>query len=606
VSGGDYRVEVHGSVGGNLVVGDHNLIVNAQTGSSVTVVQEADRPKPVRRPSVRLLPRRPSEFVGRAAELGAIAGSVVAQSTIQVYGPSGVGKSTLLRQSAYSLAGETSGVAYLTAAGRDGDDLLQEIFEACYETSGYRPSNTELRRFMSGVRATLFVDDLVVGDDALAAILDTVPDTGFVFTSVARELWGQGQVLALTGLPEDQALALFRHEFGRDLTAAELAAASRSWRESNGSPIAILRAAAALAATPPTQTPVIPAQRDSEDPERTVPSTVPLTPPQRDVFDLLRALPQGPISIPVLTRLAGAPDPAKVEAAADRLDQVGLAERVDDTFQLVEDLATERSPYRRDAATMAEAMVAWLGSADVTPREVAVHAGIIIGLVDEAVAEGHAEAGCRLARTAAAFLALSLGRVARPAGQRPGRRHCEQRQGSAGVLHPRAWHPDAVPGPGGRGRCRARVGGGYVARARACTICAARVECAGPGECRRGRSVGFCGFRGGCRFRAPCRFRTARPAGWQCSGPAATTSGPPVHRARFGPAARAGLSSAPSRSDRNPGADPRGRRDHSRHAPSRCSPRNVRCHVAVDRANPERATVTRAAGRVLRLLPAPL
>jgi hypothetical protein len=42
----EYRVEVHGSVGGNLVVGDHNIVVNAQTGSSVRILQEAERPAP--------------------------------------------------------------------------------------------------------------------------------------------------------------------------------------------------------------------------------------------------------------------------------------------------------------------------------------------------------------------------------------------------------------------------------------------------------------------------------------------------------------------------------------------------------------------------------
>ena len=408
MSGADYHVEVHGSVGGNLVVGDHNLIVNAQTGSSVTVLQEAERPAPVRRPTVRLLPRRPSVFVGRSTELGAIAAAVVAQSTLQVYGASGVGKSTLLRQAAYAMADETRGIAYLTASGRGGGDVLQEIFEACYETSGHRPSSTELRRYLGGIRVTFFVDDLTVDDDALATILDTVPDAGFVFTSVARELWGQGSVVALAGLPEDQALALFRREFGRELTAAELAAASRAWRETAGSPIGVLRAAAALAATP--SEPVIPAPRDSDDPERTVPYPVPLTPPQRDVYDLLRALPQGAIAVPVLTRLVGAPDAAKVEAAADRLDDVGLAERNDDTFRLAEDLAgaAPAAHYRRDAGTLADAMLAWLREGDASASTAAIHGPVIVALVDDAVATGHAAAGCRLARAAAPLLALSL------------------------------------------------------------------------------------------------------------------------------------------------------------------------------------------------------
>lgn len=406
MSGGDYHVEVHGSVGGNLVVGDHNLIVNAAVGSSVTVLQEGQRPTPSLRSSVRLLPRRPSGFIGRTAELAAIASAVATRSTIQVYGISGVGKSSLLRQAAYQVAGD---VAYLTVSGRDIDDVLQEIFEACYDTSGYRPGSTELRRLMSGVRVCVLADDLVASDDSLAMILDTAPDTAFAFAAVDRELWGQGEAIALGGLPEDQALQLFRREFARELTSAEVAAASRAWRESSGSPIAMLRAAATLAGAPNPTHPAIPAQRDPDDPERTVALPVPLTAAQRDAFELLRALPQGPISASAMTALVGAPAEQPVEEAAQRLVAVGLAdETADDTYQLPLDLVAPSVRYRRDVGAMADSMQEWLSNPDTDPADAAANGAIIIGLVDGAVASGQARAGCRLARAAASMFARSL------------------------------------------------------------------------------------------------------------------------------------------------------------------------------------------------------
>ena len=116
MAGGEYRVEVYGSVGGNLIVGDHNLVVNAATGSYVQVLQEAQRPRPVRRESIRILPRRPAALLGRRDELGEVAAAVIARSTIGVFGPGGMGKSTLLRQAAHDLADET-GVVFHPLAG---------------------------------------------------------------------------------------------------------------------------------------------------------------------------------------------------------------------------------------------------------------------------------------------------------------------------------------------------------------------------------------------------------------------------------------------------------------------------------------------------------
>jgi hypothetical protein len=187
VADAQYHVEVHGSVGGNVVVGDHNLVVNAESGSSVSVVQEALRPNPVRRTPVRVLPRRPGAVLGRARELGAIAAAVVGRAPMQVYGRSGVGKSTLLRKAAHDLLDVTDGVVFLSASGRDHADVPQEVFEACYETYGYKPGPTDLSRLMSGVRVCVVADDLDCTPDELTAVMDAVPDASFVFSAEARE-----------------------------------------------------------------------------------------------------------------------------------------------------------------------------------------------------------------------------------------------------------------------------------------------------------------------------------------------------------------------------------------------------------------------------------
>jgi len=183
--GTGYHVDVHGSVAGNVIVGDHNLIVNAASTSQVAVLQEALRPRPQRRGEVRVLPRRPAAPLGRATELAAVAAAAAEGTTLQVYGPSGIGKSTLLRQAAHDIA-PGAGVVFVSAASSHVADLPQEIFEACYDAPGFRPGQAELRRLMAGVQVCVVADDLDATPEQLAALHQKVVGTSPVGAILGR------------------------------------------------------------------------------------------------------------------------------------------------------------------------------------------------------------------------------------------------------------------------------------------------------------------------------------------------------------------------------------------------------------------------------------
>lgn len=74
----EYRIGIEGNAAGPVVAGNHNVVVDAQHGSTVTLLMERERPRPVRRSGVELLPRRQREPVGREAEITALTAAVQA------------------------------------------------------------------------------------------------------------------------------------------------------------------------------------------------------------------------------------------------------------------------------------------------------------------------------------------------------------------------------------------------------------------------------------------------------------------------------------------------------------------------------------------------
>src|SRR5262249_22992822 len=142
---------------------------------------------------------------------------LTAGAQIQMYGSAGTGKTTLVRYLAYELAGRDEDVVFLNAAGRDVDDLVPDLFDSCYDSTGYRPSPVELRRLMGGLPFNLIIDDLEVPSADLTSLLDAVPDARVVWTSVERTSWADGQALNVAGLARPAAFALVERGLDRPL-----------------------------------------------------------------------------------------------------------------------------------------------------------------------------------------------------------------------------------------------------------------------------------------------------------------------------------------------------------------------------------------------------
>ncbi|MDJ0379334.1 ATP-binding protein [Streptomyces sp. G-G2] len=399
-----HRISVEGNAGA-VIVGDHNMVVDAQHGSTVTVVMERERPRPVRRERVELLPRRVPEPVGRSSESAALADAVRAGGLVQLWGPPGVGKSTLLRHAARQLEPGPAGVVFLTAAYREVADLAQELFEACYEAPGYAPSRAELRRLMAGIPVTVYLDDADLTYGQLLDLADAAPDATFVFAASDRSLWNDGTALEIKGLDRAAGLELLARELRRPLREGELGGATDLWQAAAGLPLPLLRAAGLARLGPAGEARLpLPGEVASLLPEL----LEQLGTAELNVLHLMATL-YGAVLDPVhIGALTDVPDAAGV---CDRLAGLGLVVAVEHGYLFTTDVGPavrQKCPSPFPAERLCEYFVQWAERADTTPAQVAGLGRALELAAELAERDGRPELAVRVARAASPALARSL------------------------------------------------------------------------------------------------------------------------------------------------------------------------------------------------------
>lgn len=403
-AGAGYRIDIGGSAAAAVVAGHHNVVVDAQHGSTVNLLMERERPRPVRRARVELLPRRQHAPLGREAEMAALADAVRAGGPVQLWGPPGVGKSTLLRHAARSLEPGPDGVLFLAANHREAGDLAQDVFEACYEATGYAPPATELRRLMAGVRVTVYVDNAELTAEALRELMDAAPDATFVFAGRERTLLGEGTALEVNGLDRAAGLRLLTRELGHPAPESERVAVEL-WKAATGRPLLLLRAAA-LARPDASGRTALPRPGAMAD-------LLPLLLDQLDAesmgaLRLLATLPDAELDPAHVGALAGAPDPS---ALCGRLVDLGLAQVSEYGFRCAADAAValrERDPAPYPVDRLCEHFARWATQPSTTPAQVAAHARALELAAQLAERAGRPDLAVRVARAASPALARSL------------------------------------------------------------------------------------------------------------------------------------------------------------------------------------------------------
>jgi hypothetical protein len=137
-----------------------------------------------------------------------------------------------------------SGIIHIDASGFGMDDLLQALFDSFFDSDpSYKPTTTEIRRTLQDVKALIFLDDLEIKQDEVTSFIDAAPNSLFILSSVERSLWGEGEIISLRGLPEEECIKLFERELSRPPNEQEKEIASQICTALQGHPLHILQMA---------------------------------------------------------------------------------------------------------------------------------------------------------------------------------------------------------------------------------------------------------------------------------------------------------------------------------------------------------------------------
>ncbi|MBM7774083.1 energy-coupling factor transporter ATP-binding protein EcfA2 [Actinokineospora baliensis] len=393
------NITVQGSTYGSVVAGNYNVLVDARHGSSVTVEVERERPDPVRRERISVLPRRGRVPIGRGQDVDRLAAAIADGGLVRLSGPAGIGKSTLLRHVARTVECDPDGVVFVSAAHRQVGDLAQEIFEACYHSHGYAPSRSGLRELMTGLRITVYVDDADLGVDQLRELTDLVPDATFVLAGRDCTPLGDATAHRLGGLPQDIALLLLAQGLGRPLRGAEQETAADLWRAADGNPLLLLRAAGvdqSKLPAPGAVSDLLPLLLDA------------VGPTALDILNVLSTLRDAELSTVHIGALAGEPE---VGPLCERLSELGLVTPGEHGYRPAPGVAAALRrrevaavPFERLCAHFTE----WAADPGTMPERVAEHSRAIERSAGLAIAGGAPHLAVDLGRAASPKLAHSL------------------------------------------------------------------------------------------------------------------------------------------------------------------------------------------------------
>lgn len=220
------NIQVGGNVGGSIVVGDNNLIVNTNHG---TIIYKRTGPQVRPRGFAPQPPRAPRGFVNRSAELQNLEAWIASNEIVLLHGPDGIGKSSLIKQAANTAAARAmpGGVIPLEPFDANGemfgaDDIIQKLFDALFESDPQlKVDAITARTYLSNTHPLILLDEVPLPQPLQSALPELFPQGAILMTA---DIAGAGdfQRISVGPLPRQESIGLLASRAGLEVNDESL------------------------------------------------------------------------------------------------------------------------------------------------------------------------------------------------------------------------------------------------------------------------------------------------------------------------------------------------------------------------------------------------
>jgi len=185
--------------------------------------------RPQEIPALRTL--REPEPVGRATIVGQVAAQLRARTSVQLYGPAGIGKKAIARAVIRELRHDAvRGVELRPRLSQENTltTLYEQLAGVFFHVSVTEPAEEQLWAAADGITALVVIYDCELPADQVGRLLATFPGCVFLLTSQHLTIGQAGAAREIEPLDQRSALTLVTRELGHDPVGLQQAQAGQA------------------------------------------------------------------------------------------------------------------------------------------------------------------------------------------------------------------------------------------------------------------------------------------------------------------------------------------------------------------------------------------
>ena len=217
-------VTVTGNNAGIIAVGDYTTSVQLQMVGDTAQVHDLTELHPQEISVIGTL--REQEPVGRATIVGQVAAQLRARTSVQLYGPPGIGKKAITRAVIRELSHDGVRGTELRPRLSQGSTLstiYEQLAGVFFHVNMTDPAEEQLRTAARGISALVVIYDCELPADQVARLLATFPGCVFLLTSQRLTIGRAGAAREIEPLDRRSALTLVTQELGHEPVALQQA-----------------------------------------------------------------------------------------------------------------------------------------------------------------------------------------------------------------------------------------------------------------------------------------------------------------------------------------------------------------------------------------------